>query len=152
MEEQLDEIAVGKKTTNQVLSEFCLPLIEKVSVVFNTVESTKDRGTPTGQKCPTCKEGELLKIKGRFGEFLGCSRYPKCKHIGNLNPTDPNIPPKVPDEPTGKNCPECGKPVFKKTGRFGVYYACESYPKLKHTWKTLEAIDKPGKTKDAKKD
>lgn len=152
MEEQLDEIAVGKKTTNQVLSEFCLPLIEKVSVIFNTVESTKDRGTPTGQKCPTCKEGELLKIKGRFGEFLGCSRYPKCKHIGNLNPTDSNIPPKVPDEPTGKNCPECGKPVFKKTGKFGIYYACESYPKLKHTWKTLEAIDKPGKQKDAKKD
>lgn len=152
MEEQLDEIALGKKTTNQVLSEFCLPLIEKVSVIFSTVESTKDRGTPTGQKCPTCKEGELLKIKGRFGEFLGCSRYPKCKHIGNLNPTDPNIPAKVPDEPTGKNCPECGKPVFKKTGKFGVYYACESYPKLKHTWKTLEAIDKPEKQEDAKKD
>ncbi len=33
--------------------------------------------------CPQC-EGILIKRKGKYGEFMGCSNYPKCKHTVNL--------------------------------------------------------------------
>lgn len=38
----------------------------------------KTTTTPTGRSCPVCKIGELVKRKGRFGEFIGCGRYPAC--------------------------------------------------------------------------
>jgi len=38
-----------------------------------------------GGKCPSCKEGYLRVIKGQYGKFLGCSSYPKCRYIKNLD-------------------------------------------------------------------
>ncbi len=35
---------------------------------------------PLDEKCPTCGEGQLLRRHGRFGEFIGCEKYPKCKY------------------------------------------------------------------------
>lgn len=31
--------------------------------------------------CPQCKNGKLVKRKGKWGDFLGCNRYPECKYI-----------------------------------------------------------------------
>lgn len=45
------------------------------------------------------------------------------------------------DEPTDKICPECGKPIVIKLGRFGKFYACTGFPECKHTEKILEKID-----------
>ncbi|MBI4119096.1 MAG: type I DNA topoisomerase [Parcubacteria group bacterium] len=45
------------------------------------------------------------------------------------------------DEPTDKVCPECGKPIVIKLGRFGKFYACTGFPECKHTEKILEKID-----------
>ena len=45
------------------------------------------------------------------------------------------------DEPTDKICPECGKPIVIKLGRFGKFYACTGFPDCKHTEKILEKID-----------
>jgi DNA topoisomerase-1 len=33
--------------------------------------------------CPKCKNGKLIKRKGKKGDFYGCSAFPKCKHIAN---------------------------------------------------------------------
>jgi DNA topoisomerase-1 len=40
---------------------------------------------------------------------------------------------KLADEPTGEMCPQCGKPLFFKTGRFGKFIACSGYPECKYT-------------------
>ncbi|MFY9493372.1 MAG: type I DNA topoisomerase [Minisyncoccia bacterium] len=45
------------------------------------------------------------------------------------------------DEPTDKICPECGKPIVIKLGRFGKFYACTGFPECKHTEKIVEKID-----------
>ena len=34
-------------------------------------------------KCPKCGS-DLVKRKGQYGEFLGCSNYPKCKYTKNI--------------------------------------------------------------------
>ena len=47
------------------------------------------------------------------------------------------------DEPTDKICPECGKPIVIKIGRFGKFYACTGFPECKHTEKFLQKIDMP---------
>jgi DNA topoisomerase-1 len=40
---------------------------------------------------------------------------------------------KLADEPTGEMCPQCGKPLLIKTGRFGKFIACSGYPECKYT-------------------
>ena len=49
--------------------------------------------------------------------------------------------PKVPDEPTDEVCPECGKPMVIKNGRYGKFIACTGYPECKAT-KPLEGDQK----------
>lgn len=72
-----------------------------------------------GQKCEKCGANMEIKI-GKYGPFLGCSSYPKCKNIKNIN-DDINV-----------NCPQCatGK-IVKKISRRGPFYACDQYPKCK---------------------
>ncbi len=73
-------------------------------------------------KCTECKEGDLLVKDGRFGRFIACSNYPKCKF------TKPYL------ERIGVKCPDCkeGDVVVKKGGRFKkTFYACSRYPECK---------------------
>jgi DNA topoisomerase-1 len=80
---------------------------------------------PIDEKCPLC--GEQLVIRnGRFGEFVSCSGYPKCKYIKQ------NL--------IGVKCPKCGEGeiVEKKARRGNIFYGCERYPKCDFT-----ANDKP---------
>jgi DNA topoisomerase-1 len=87
----------------------------------------------TDQKCDKCGEPMVIK-QGRYGKFLGCSAYPKCKNIQPLEkPKD-----------TGIQCPECGKGTFleKKSRRGKVFYSCSQYPKCKNAlWN--KPIDRP---------
>lgn len=76
-----------------------------------------------GRSCPDC--GGQLKIKhGRYGKFIGCGNYPKCKFIESLNkPAD-----------TGVECPECkqGKIVQRKSRRGKIFFSCDRYPDCKY--------------------
>ena len=77
--------------------------------------------------------GQLLIRVGKYGKFISCKNYPKCKHIENIaGPGDENA----------LTCPECkqGKIVSKK-GRFGVFYSCNNYPTCKTIFKN-KPIDK----------
>lgn len=86
-----------------------------------------------GRSCPDC--GGELKIKhGRYGKFIGCGNYPKCKHIESMN---------KPQE-TGVTCPECkdGKIVKRQSRRGKVFYSCSRYPDCKYAiWN--EPVNKP---------
>ena len=77
----------------------------------------REDGTPP-RECPTCKEGELSLKVGRYGAFIGCSRYPDCKHTRPLGTS--NQPEQVEDKTLGID-PETGAPVLLKSGRFGPY-------------------------------
>lgn len=71
--------------------------------------------------------GKLLIRSGKFGKFISCANYPKCKHIENIN---------QPEVENAITCPECntGKVVAKK-GRFGIFYSCNNYPTCKTIFK-----------------
>ena len=86
-------------------------------------EASQDAELVEGKMCPDC--GSALKIKhGRYGKFIGCSNYPKCKHIESLN---------KPAE-TGVECPECrqGKIVKRQSRRGRVFFSCSRYPDCKY--------------------
>lgn len=86
-------------------------------------EASQDAELVEGRSCPDC--GGQLKIKhGRYGKFIGCGNYPKCKHIESLNkPTD-----------TGVECPECkqGKMVKRQSRKGRVFFSCSRYPDCKY--------------------
>ncbi len=79
-----------------------------------------------GRACPAC--GSALAIKrGKYGKFIGCTGYPKCRHIEPLERP----------EDTGVTCPQCGKgTLLKKKSRKGkVFFSCSTYPKCNYaTW------------------
>ncbi len=86
-----------------------------------------------GRKCPKC-ESDLLIRQGRYGKFIGCSSYPKCKFIEPLE---------KPAE-TGVTCPECekGQIVQRRSRRGKVFYSCSRYPDCKYAiWN--EPINEP---------
>jgi len=83
-----------------------------------------DKSQLTG-KCPECG-GELVVKEGRFGKFIACSHYPKCKFTKNYL------------DKIGMKCPECGEGevIIKRTRRGKTFYGCSRYPKCKYaSWK-----------------
>lgn len=93
-----------------------------------TIDGTELEGPKeTGEKCPDCADGKLLERDGRFGRFIACSNYPKCKYVkqseNNLNKT-------------GVACPKCKDgEMVERRGRFGLFYSCSNYPKCKEAIK-----------------
>lgn len=76
-----------------------------------------------GRTCPKC-DAPLIIRQGRYGKFIGCSGYPKCKHIEPLEkPAD-----------TGVSCPECKKgTLVERKSRYGkLFYSCNTYPDCKY--------------------
>ena len=72
-----------------------------------------------GEYCPKCGK-ELIQREGRFGKFISCSDYPKCKF------TKPYT--------IGIKCPECedGQVTEKKNKKGKFFYSCSNYPKCKY--------------------
>lgn len=78
----------------------------------------REDGSPPRQ-CPTCKEGELSLKVGRFGAFIGCSRYPECRHTRPLGQLEQQQGAEA-DRELGID-PDTSLPVTLKSGRFGPY-------------------------------
>lgn len=76
-----------------------------------------------GRQCPKC-ESELVIKQGRFGKFIGCSQYPKCKFIESLEKP----------EDTAVTCPTCHQgSLVKRKSRYGTFfYSCNKYPDCKY--------------------
>jgi DNA topoisomerase-1 len=82
-------------------------------------------GTKTAKKpdvmleeiCPQCGQAKMVLKEGRFGEFISCSNYPKCKYI---KPKTVGVP-----------CPRpgCGGELIERRSKRGkVFYGCLKYP------------------------
>ena len=127
MEERLDLIAEGKEDWQKMLKEFYDTFMAQIEKGKKEIKSLKS-ATPTGEKCPQCG-GDLLLRKGRFGEFIACSNFPKCKYTKNQNEenTQGN------QEKSDTVCDKCGSPMVIKESRRGKFLACSAYPKCKNT-------------------
>ncbi len=127
MEETLDEIAMGKENWQEVLRKFYEPFIAKIERGKKEIKSLKTV-TPIGEKCPSCEDGELVIRKGRYGEFISCSNFPKCKYSRNMKEDGKKDEPETTDEV----CEKCGSPMVIKKSRRGKFLACSAYPKCKN--------------------
>jgi len=125
MEETLDEVGEGKKDWQKVLADFYEPFMQKIEKGKKEIKSQKV-AIPTGENCPECGS-ELLLRKGRYGEFIACSNFPKCKYTKNVNGEEPEKP-----EETDEICEKCGSPMVIKNSRRGKFLACSAYPKCKN--------------------
>ncbi len=126
MESDLDDIAEAKKDNIKVLHEF----YDKFAPIMDDAlkNMTKKAPTQTGEVCPECG-GDLVIRKGKFGEFVACSNYPKCKYIKKETKE------KVESEKIAE-CPKCHKDIIaRKTKRGKIFYGCSGYPKCDYaTW------------------
>ena len=78
MEENLDKIAKGELDYLEFLKKFINDLEDTVKK-YQTKEHLSD-SIEIDLKCPNC--GKPMKLRnGKFGEFYGCSGYPKCKTV-----------------------------------------------------------------------
>jgi len=140
MEEKLDEVAEKKVDWQKLLLDFYKPFIEKVEKGKKEIKSLK-KAEPIGRKCPECGS-ELLLRSGRYGDFIACSNYPKCRYTEAIEKEGEEKPkPQTTDEV----CDKCGAPMVIKSGRRGAFLACSAYPKCKNT----KPLEKP-RTLDVK--
>jgi DNA topoisomerase I len=70
--------------------------------------------------------------KGRFGPFLACSNYPDCKVTKRLVRGAEGKLQVEQLTPIDEACPDCGKPLMWRRGRFGPFIACSDYPNCKY--------------------
>ncbi|MCX6717118.1 MAG: topoisomerase DNA-binding C4 zinc finger domain-containing protein [Candidatus Taylorbacteria bacterium] len=76
-----------------------------------------------------CKVGKLVERDGKFGRFIACANYPKCKYIKKGEG--------APQNTTGVKCPKCNVgEMSERRGRFGTFFSCTNYPKCKNIIKT----------------
>ena len=122
MEEELDEVASGKREWVPLLEAFYPPLRERVDEVRRTTRRSDFTTEPTDE---VCSEGHPMVIRlGRNGRFLACSMYPEHKETRPLPGDEP-----PPQEGAGETCPECGQgTLVAKRGRFGPFVGCDRYP------------------------
>ncbi len=114
MENELDEIADGKREYTKTLKEFYGPFVKAVQGKEKIAKLTNLGEADAKHVCPLCKSGMVIKL-GRGGKFLSCDRFPECLGARMIDGTEIK-----PNESIGTD-PETGSPIFVLTGRFGPY-------------------------------
>lgn len=124
MEEDLDKVASGELDFIDLLKDFYSKFDIEVK------ESKKDQGVIDVEEknegiCDKCG-GHLVLRYSKFGKFLGCKNYPKCKFVKSYLYIVKN-----------RFCPDCkGRIVSRFSKSRKKFYGCENYPKCKFmSWK-----------------
>jgi len=116
MEENLDLIASGEREWVPVLRRFYDRFEGQLEKAKVEMEKVKLEPEPAGIDCDKCGSPMVIKM-GRYGKFIACSNYPKCR---NTKPFLVKV---------GVACPECGGDLVEKKTRKGrVFYGCSKYP------------------------
>ena len=124
MEDDLDMIASGQAEWAEVVNEFYHPFKLDIDKAQAEMPVTKSGPEPIGRQCPD-DGGELVIRYGRFGKFISCANFPKCRY------TEPWL------EKIGVKCPtDGGELVERKTRKGRTFYGCINYPNCEFTtWK-----------------
>ncbi len=104
--------------------EFAKPLVDTIASDGGGAQGEGSAQIDFGP-CANCADGRMILRQGRFGKFIGCSNYPKCKTIQKYF------------DKIGMKCPKCndGDVVVKKSKR-GKFFGCSRYPDCDYTsWK-----------------
>lgn len=132
MEKELDEISEGKKDWKKIIKEFYIPFENNIKNKQETIKSQKPKTEQTNIKCDKCGAQMVIKYS-RYGRFLACSNFPKCKNTKSL-PEQANNKTNI---KTYGKCPKCkiGNIVRKRTRKGRFFYGCSKYPNCDYaTW------------------
>ncbi len=136
LEEQLDDVSGGRRNWKKVLADFWLHFAAAIdgtkdltrTAVIDAVDALlephlfpvrADGSNP--RKCPACADGRIGLKFGKFGSFIGCSKYPECRYTRPLGAPEP-VDGQVMDGPKelGPD-PVTGKMVTLRIGPYGPY-------------------------------
>ena len=129
MEDELDEIAEGKREYVKTLKDFYGPFSKEIKAKDKIDKITTLGEGPKEFPCPTCGASMIVKL-GRSGKFLSCSRYPDCAGARTIDGKIMEGPKEI-----GEPCPECGEKhggkLVIREGKYGSFISCSRYPKCK---------------------
>ncbi|MBS4331178.1 type I DNA topoisomerase [Campylobacter vulpis] len=128
LENTLDEIAENKADWQETLREFYYPFMRKIEEGKSKIKSQKTF-TKLEEKCPQCGS-ELAVRKGRYGEFIACLAFPKCRYSRNLKEDNAEKKETKKANGIGVKCPKCENgEVVERFSKRGKFYGCNHYPK-----------------------
>jgi len=139
MEDELDEIATGKREYVKTLKDFYTPFLKEVKLKDKEAGKLTNIGdAPKEFTCPDCGSAMVYKLS-RGGKFMSCGRFPDCTgartEVGEVLSNEPS-------KPIGTH-PEGGQNIYVLSGRFGPYVQLGEMP-------TQEKGKGKGKTKKEK--
>src|SRR3989338_7628177 len=114
MEDELDDIATGKREYVKTLRDFYEPFHKDIKSKEKIDKLTNLGSAPEKWKCPKCGKSMTIKL-GRGGKFMSCENYPECN--GSRRIDGSVVEPSKPMGTDGKT----GLPIFILDGRFGHY-------------------------------
>jgi DNA topoisomerase I len=142
MELDLDRIAGGETEWEPIVRDFFTPFIKLVEEKTKSVKKSDITEQKTDRVCPKCGRPVIIKL-GRFGRFYSCTGFKTTKKGAPQPPgaCDFSEPLEGQQEPQleiieGEMCPDCGKPLARRRGRFGPFIGCTGYPDCKYIKKT----------------
>ncbi len=111
-EDEMEEVASGKKQKTEIvnnsrkdLKEIVSTLIKEKDSIANELREAKNSADFIG-KCNVCGKNLIIRTSRNNKQFVGCSGYPKCT---NTYP----LPQKKRIEKTDKVCERCNHPIIK---------------------------------------
>ena len=124
MEEDLDDIADGKKKWQPVIKEFWVPFKENLDKKSEELSKKEIATEKTDLKCPECGKDLIIRM-GRYGKFYACTGFPACKYTAPLDPKE-----RGEQEELGP-CSKCetGRIVRRRTKKGRTFWGCSNWPK-----------------------
>lgn len=162
MEEKLDDIEFGGKVWQKVIADFYDGFEDKIAAAVGDNFSLKAADEKTDVICDKCGAHMVIR-SGKFGKFLACPNFPKCKNTKPLEPENTTAAPveadsfslrpagekaasaPAPEEVAGTSekteiCDKCGRPMVIKSGKYGNFWACTGYPECRNVKKIGGAV------------
>lgn len=151
MESKLDDIEDGGKIWQKVVGEYYDGLEDKIAAAMGDSFSLKAADEVSDVICENCGSRMVYK-NGKFGRFLACPNFPKCRNTKALDENGNVVDKENPKQPeqTGVICDKCGSPMVLRHGKFGDFLACSAYPKCKNI-KNIQSNEDYGKCPDCGK-
>ncbi len=115
LEDELDKIAEGAPWV-PVVGSFYGQLVEKLEIANESIPKidVQREHEYVGRACPTCGN-PLVYREGRYGRFIGCSTFPKCRYTEQL-------------VKVLATCPRGGQIVERRSKKGKLFYGCNRYP------------------------
>ena len=131
IEDKLDDVAEGTVDWVTVMRDFYGPFAKDLATAERDMVRSRPNVVKTDEKCPLCLSPMVMR-ESRFGKYLSCSRFPKCKGKQPLD-KDGNKQEYFAPIKTEKICDKCGKnPMLLRKSPRGYFLACSGFPRCRN--------------------